>query len=534
MRRGNQSIPLEITAGIAFGGTVKPVTMRFRNHGNDIVYCQPDECSLASLESIKAAADLNVRLLYPMSGLELEEPVLQPARIDVLVGEGQTAQVLRNLCLLVAKDSPDSWSRIEAIMNRLYSVKLGIPTENQRGSIDLSFKQQEVRQALDISVAGRGFQQMLLIFVNLFAHKGNVFLMDEPDAHLELLRQKQIYVLLRDIAAENESQVIMVTHSEVILEEARERNQTLLLDGVADQLAKKLDNHSSLQLYGSDHYIRAREHGYVLYVEGSTDVDILRELAKRLDHGLTKDWDERINTYYLRNIHVGQDLDAALERAESGFGLSPKEHFYALKKMLPGLRGLAIRDGDGRSRQDVREDHFEILHWKHYEIENYIVTPGVLLAAVNDAYGAEPEAAEFADRAREIIDDLILMDVFEGQKDRLNAWKSAARPQADLIWTVATERVKLGRFAEQFFERLAHNLDRPVLMRKGEFYRLAAWLDPVQIPTEVHTMLDRLQALLNSQGTVDLSSETSFLNQGKPKLTYQCTCYWQVSAKSHM
>lgn len=56
-------------------------------------------------------------------------------------------------------------------------------------------------------------------------------MVDEPDAHLEILRQKQVYVLLRDIASENESQVIMVTHSEVILDEALDNNLTLLLDG---------------------------------------------------------------------------------------------------------------------------------------------------------------------------------------------------------------------------------------------------------------------------------------------------------------
>ena len=71
-----------------------------------------------------------------------------------------------------------------------------------------------------MSVAGRGLQQLLLIFAYLYSHRNAVLLIDEPDAHLEILRQRQVYVLLREIAAQNESQVVLVTHSEVVLEEA--------------------------------------------------------------------------------------------------------------------------------------------------------------------------------------------------------------------------------------------------------------------------------------------------------------------------
>lgn len=115
---------------------------------------------------------------------------------------------------------------------------------------------------------------MLLIFAYLFSHKKSVLLVDEPDTHLEILRQKQVYVLLRDIASENLSQVVMVTHSEVILDEALDNNLTLLLEGKADDLAKKQDIKNSLKHFGAEHYVKARERGYVLYVEGGTDVDM--------------------------------------------------------------------------------------------------------------------------------------------------------------------------------------------------------------------------------------------------------------------
>jgi hypothetical protein len=41
--------------------------------------------------------DICVALLPAMSGLAAVEPKWEPGRIEVLIGEGQTAQVLRNL-----------------------------------------------------------------------------------------------------------------------------------------------------------------------------------------------------------------------------------------------------------------------------------------------------------------------------------------------------------------------------------------------------------------------------------------------------
>ncbi len=192
-----------------------------------------------------------------MSGLETEEPVLQPGRIDVLLGQGLTAQVLRNLCLMVFRDAPEDWSAIAGFMKRLFAIELGDPTETARGSIDLFYRQTHVREPLDVALAGRGLHQMLLIFAYLYSHPRSVLLIDEPDAHLEILRQKQVYVLLRELATRNESQVVLVTHLEVILEEALDHNLTLLLEGRADDLAAKMDIRNSLKHYGAEHYVRA-------------------------------------------------------------------------------------------------------------------------------------------------------------------------------------------------------------------------------------------------------------------------------------
>ncbi|AGX87368.1 ATP-dependent nuclease [Candidatus Symbiobacter mobilis] len=500
VRTGNKDIPLIITVGVEFQGEVVALCMRFRNHGDELVYCSPDPGIVGNVELLCHAATLKVELLYPMSGLETEEPLLQPGRIDVLLGQGQTAQVLRNLCLMVLSKSADDWQRVTSLMKRLFNVELAAPKETTRGSIALEYRQPGVKETLDVSSSGRGFQQMLLIFAYLYSHKGSVLLVDEPDAHLEILRQKQVYVLLRDIASENASQVVMVTHSEVILDEALDNNLTLLLDGRADDLAKKSDIRNSLKLFGTAHYVKARERGYVLYVEGSTDVDMLRALAERLNHAAAQFWDECINSFYVQNNYPDQDLNAELERVEGGFGVTPQQHFNGLRNLLPQLQGLAILDNDGRSRNGRQDGPLQISYWKRYEAENYFITPDVLRNYARTHYADMELFGGFQQDIDAVLDRLIWEQVFDGMEADFQAWKQSAPEVARVLWEAKTERRKLSAFAEEFFRRLADQLHSPMLLKKGELHRLVPFVNPQSISFEVVEKLDLLVELFRISG----------------------------------
>ena len=498
VRIGNQDVPLVITVGVWWKEAVVPLTMRFRNQGDELVYCTPDETALNNLDLVKHAASLNVELLYPMSGLETEEPILQPGRIDVLLGQGQTAQVLRNLCLIVAKDSPSDWQRITDLMLRLFQVKLSVPQETARGAIEMQYRQSHVKEMLDVSMAGRGFQQMLLIFAYLYSHKGGVLLVDEPDAHLEILRQKQVYILLRDIAAENNSQVVLVTHSEVILDEALDSNLTLLLDGKADDLAAKKDIKNTLKHFGADHYVKARERGYVLYVEGGTDVDILRALATRLAHPASKIWDERINSFYVQNNYPVKTFDSELERVEGGFGITPVDHFFALRGLVPGLHGLAILDNDGRERATSERGGLKQVYWRRYEAENYFISPETLAAHAREHYADMGLFNNFQEEIDSVLSVLVTEFVFAGNQSDFQVFQNAETQTARLLWDAKTERLKLSEFAEEFFRRLADQLGHTMILRKGELHRLIEHIEPARIPNEVVEKLDLLHALFLS------------------------------------
>ena len=132
--------------------------------------------------------------------------------------------MLRNLCFMVFLSAPDRWKLLQAHVQRLFGVTLDPPDYVvERGEIRMTYREAKGIR-LDLSSAGRGLQQVLLLLSHLYTNPKSILLLDEPDAHLEILRQRQIYQLLTEVAAQQGCQVFAASHSEVILNEAADRD----------------------------------------------------------------------------------------------------------------------------------------------------------------------------------------------------------------------------------------------------------------------------------------------------------------------
>jgi ABC-type cobalamin/Fe3+-siderophores transport system ATPase subunit len=487
---------LHISVGVDMDGSVEPVTMVFRHHPSDeLIYAEPHPSTASNPQALARAAQLDIALLYPMSGISADEPLITRNRIDYHMGRGSTAEVLRNLCLVVHQDNPQDWQEITELMRRLFQVSLTTPKENEGGSLDLFYEQSGADRPLDLSLAGRGFQQMLLILAHLYSHKGSVLLIDEPDAHLEILRQQQIYALLSTIADRNRCQVLMATHSEVVMQEALDSHLTLILGGHAEDLASKPAIKESLKRFGAAHYVRARETGHVLYLEGSTDLAMLRAFSDRLEHpvrDLIADG-SHLNVYYLQDNRPdpGQSPDELLDAVEGAFGQNAREHFFALRRILPDLQGLEIIDNDNRGLQDSEAGGFTRLPWKRYELENYVVTPQLLMD------WAQPDGIDlFADQRKSILDDLLLEKIFDGNAADFENYSSANPSTQSTIWRAQTQTQKLSLVAEEFFRRVGEATGTPIPLRKRDLYRLIELQEVATIDPEVTLKLDAILQLL--------------------------------------
>jgi hypothetical protein len=301
-----------------------------------------------------------------MSGLATEEPLLPPGRVNVLIGQGRTAEVLRNLCYSVAETSPADWQQVVSRIEQLFGVQIQVPEfDAVRGELRLAYRAAG-RALLDISAAGRGLQQTLLLLTYLYAYRGSTILLDEPDAHLEVLRQRQNYDLITELANRTGSQLIAATHSEVVLNRAAGRDTVIAFLGAPHRINDQGSQLSKALLsIGYEHYLQAEARGWVLYLEGSTDAAILQRLAARLGHP------------------VAPLLDAAyVDYLDTNSPPLARDRFHGLREAVPDLRGLALFD---RLQRALPEDAvLQMVAWRKREIENYICTPEALLRPTAD------------------------------------------------------------------------------------------------------------------------------------------------------
>lgn len=431
------------------------------------------------------AHQVRVAYLPPMSGLAANETRLDPGAIDVRIGEGRTAEVLRNLVNHVFTESPgDGWPRLQQRIQALFGITLNAPEYVvERGEIVQTYVQQAAGRAitLDLSSAGRGLQQTLLILSYLLAHPGAVLLIDEPDAHLEFLRQRQIYQEITDMASAQGCQVIAASHSEVLLNEAADRDIVVAFVGrphrIDDRGSQVL---KSLKEIGFEHYIQAEQKGWVLYLEGSTDLAILRQLAATLNHPASAHLARPFVHY------VGNQPPAALR------------HFHGLREAKPDLVGLALYD----RLESVPDDapHLRHLAWRRRKIESYFAFPDVLeryarTSAEREAGGPLFAVAEVARRV-EIMRACVA--------DRV---PPAALRNADDAWwrDEKASDAFLGPIFQAFFDRLG----LPNLMRKTDYHVLAGLATANELDPEITDKLDAIVAVAQQARPVTGGDESS-------------------------
>ena len=329
------------------------------------------------------------------------------------------------------------------------------------GEISMGY-QEHGRAGLDLSSAGRGMQQTLLLLAYLHTNPGAVVLLDEPDAHLEVLRQRQVYEVLTEAARKSGSQVIAASHSEVLLNEAADRDVVVAFVGkphrIDDRGSQVL---KALKSIGFEYYHQAEQTGWVLYLEGSTDLAILRAFAESLEHSARAAL-ERPFVHY-----IGNQLSKA------------SEQFHGLRVAAPNLAGIAILD-----RQDqLPETADELLArcWSRREIENYLCMPEVLEAYASEQATGSTAGPLFA--ATDVLARVELMRVCV--RDQVPP--AALRDRSHEWW----RNVKASdEFLNPVFETYFQRLGLRNLMQKSDYHGLARLVVPEAIDSEIGDVLD--------------------------------------------
>ena len=465
-RQRTQNIRIDIIVEGVTDGKNWQCGFEFDYANQESFYCRPlrvpetDEKDTERMPVPDEAEEIAVAFLPPMSGLASNETRLDEGAINVRIGEGRTAEVLRNLCYQVSENA-QKWQKLCAQIHSLFGVHLDEPNYIQeRGEIAMNYRD-ESGISLDLSSSGRGLQQTLLLLAYIAAHPKSILLLDEPDAHLEILRQRQIYQILTESAIENDSQIVAASHSEVILNEAADRDVVIAflgtphrIDGRGSQLLK------SLRTIGFEQYYQAQQQGWVLYLEGATDLAILRAFAEKLSH----------------------DAMAVLERPYVHYvGNQPTEarkHFYGLREAKPDLVGFCLFD----RISDQLQTPPELIEyaWQKRELENYIVSSRQVLI----------------DWARAEAEERIGGPLFSGpwvstMEERITEIENAlATLRQESPWSPDIKVTD--DFLDGLFETFFEKLEMPNLMQKTNYHTLVQYLPAEQIDPEVTKVLDAI------------------------------------------
>jgi len=448
--------------------------LEFDYANEESFYCRPLRISETDITKRmfipEEASQVQVAFLPPMSGLAASEIRLDQGAINVKVGEGKTAEVLRNLCHTIHKKDQALWDKLVGHIRRLFGSELDTPRYIlERGELEMAYRERNIR--LDLSSSGRGLQQTLLLLAYMYANPNSVLLLDEPDAHLEILRQRQIYQLLTDIARENNNQIIAASHSEILLNEAADRDVVVAFVGkphrINDRGSQVL---KSLRDIGFEHYYQAEQAGWVLYLEGSTDLAILRAFAMQLEHVEARRVLERPFVHY-----VGNQPNEV------------RKHFHGLREAVPTLTGIAVFDHlDNELPADLGAKG---LTWRRREIENYFCTQDALEAYAVQKVSLEPAGPLFCAAEK----DHRLKAMRESIQEIETALRTLGKGSPCDASTKASDD-----FLTPLFENYFKKLNLPNLMDKKHFYELAYFMPGNKLDPEIKEKLDEIVGVADS------------------------------------
>jgi ABC-type cobalamin/Fe3+-siderophores transport system ATPase subunit len=415
--------------------------------------------------------------LQPMSGISTSEDKFTQGSIDRKLGEGKTAEVLRNICYEIlypeikskeTVDTEKNWERLCDVIRLMFGAKLKKPEFiKSTGLISLEYTEDNVQY--DISAGGRGFQQALLLFAYMFAHPNTVLLLDEPDAHLEVIRQRESFQFINEIAEATHSQILIASHSEVVLNEAAKSSDIIALienQAIPLNVSSKTQSVKYIQKaltdIGWEKYYLARAKGHVLYLEGTTDREMLLKFAGKLQHKAEP---------LLRSANI--------DYTDNNVPNTAVMNFVALKEIFPELKGLALFDRIDKSVDDIKP--LKVLHWQKRELENYFARPDLLLRHATLLHTKYPQFTQMQlkEKMQSAIRKYTIPAYLEDIKDD---WWNNAKLSDEWLDKIFSEFYKQTGLPQDFFKR--------------DYFILIDLMDIKDISVEITEKLDVIYEIL--------------------------------------
>jgi AAA domain, putative AbiEii toxin, Type IV TA system/AAA domain len=422
-------------------------------------------------------ADLQVVHIPAFSAIGINEPRHSTGMQRKLVGEGRAGEIVRNLLLEIWEQSKgvgetSAWDSISADIKRLFQVEL-LPPEGSdaRPYVRCEFRPLDSQDSqrmprLDVASAGSGFHQVLMLLSFVYGRPAAVLLLDEPDAHLHFILQREIMDHLRHVASARQCKLLLATHSEVLLDDAEPDGIIAFVGArprrLIDARQKRVLT-ETLKLIRNLDLVQAREIGCVLYTEDESDYKFLREWARTLGHDAQRFFD----LPYVYPLRGKGKLNEA------------RKHLRCLRQAFPEIDAICVLDLDHDEEalaEDSSQPGFNLLRWGRYEIENYLINIDVVKRFF---LWGERAGNLFTHEAWK--QDMVLVEEAFGREfpPGIDWLKSDARILRD---------IKGGDFLTDVLSRTSRAVP------KRDLYMVAACMRKEEIHDDIKRVLDRIAA----------------------------------------
>jgi hypothetical protein len=508
---------------LVFEGPNKPALIKILVEGvaNSIVWKCGMEFQFSDEKSVNVRPSATVErgeFLIPQGALDevvvlnsaihgtlpLSELLLQRDGVDFMIQTGQVNRALRSMLYYLdcgrqgetpAAESSEGWKGLADDIRSMFDVDIERPKRLPNSQIEVSYRNRRKDktgkpcQPMNLNTAGSGFLQMLQLLTLFYSRRGKatLFLLDEPEAHLESIRQQDLYRLLAERAEALSVQIVLASHSEQFMEEAiqfdrpPDRPQQLLaaimgeVRPLGSQQQQKLAKQAILDIPIVDYY-STQQRGAWLYVEDKSDVDLLRAWAKVLEHTEALKVLETVNPvanhHYLKTNHPRDAF----------------RHFQGLQFLFPSVRGVVVTDRSERIPDP--SDPIRHLMWRRREIENYLlVWPAIERAFLEEAkrngkwQQENPGELFIQERVKELRD--LMTSEFLVSAALLD------QTHSDLYNKKASDDVLVPFFRKAFARHGVYNS-----LPKDEFHRVAEGMRLDEIHDDVRRMLADIGAAL--------------------------------------
>jgi predicted ATP-dependent endonuclease of OLD family len=309
------------------------------------------------------------------------------------IGPEEAAELLR---LKTTRGGPAQLSAFQGIVQSLLGVSVDAFSASEEPVRRSRIAEMDIDDFL-VEANGAGIREALRIILDLELKKPNIVLVEEPEVHLHPGLEKAIHRYLVEKGIEQ--QIFLATHSTNFLDVSsqqniyivsRQSNKTTIDEAISEEDIMKIPG--DIGLRPSTLFMFDR----LVFVEGPTDEDVIRTLAKRRNIDLAA-----------KNIGFVKMGGAS----NAGYFASDATLDLLSKRQIPMT---FVIDRDEREEEEIKKlesrlggrARFEVLGRR--ELENYLAVPEAIFALLVEkakTSGAHGRLPENVDEVRETLQE---------------------------------------------------------------------------------------------------------------------------------